>query len=285
MWISKDWNDYELLGCGNGLRMERWGNHKILRPDTNAKFPIWHGTDRLLYDGRYTSGKSGGHWECENLPKQWRIQYRELLFEVGPTHFKQMGLFPEQAVNWDFAARQIKNADRPIRVLNLFAYTGGATLACAKAGAEVCHVDASKRMVALAKENALKSGLGNAPIRWIVDDCLKFVEREIRRGRKYDALIMDPPAYGHGPNGEVWNIQKNLLPFIERTASLLSDSPLFVLVNTYTEKLTSINLAAMLRVALQEKFGGIVSVQELGLPVSDTNFVLPCGMTGRWSIY
>ncbi len=170
------------------------------------------------------------------------------------------------------------------RVLNLFAYTGGATLACAMAGAEVCHVDASKRMVALAKENALKSGLENTPIRWIVDDCLKFVEREIRRGRKYDALIMDPPAYGHGPNGEVWNIQKNLLPFIERTASLLSNSPLFVLVNTYTEKLTSINLAAMLRVALQEKFGGIVSVQELGLPVSDTNFILPCGMTGRWFI-
>ena len=285
MWIAKDWNDYELLGCGNGLRLERWGNHKILRPDTNTKFPIWHGTDRLLYDGRYTSGKSGGHWECENLPKQWRIQYRELLFEVGPTRFKQMGLFPEQAVNWDFAARQIKNADKPIRVLNLFAYTGGATLVCAKAGAEVCHVDASKRMVALAKENALKSGLENAPIRWIVDDCLKFVEREIRRGRQYDALIMDPPAYGHGPNGEVWNIQKNLLPFIERTASLLSDSPLFVLVNTYTEKLTSIHLATMLRMALQEKFGGVVSVQKIGLPVSGSNFVLSCGMTGRWFIY
>ena len=285
MWISKNWNDYELIDCSRGEKLERWGDHILVRPDPQA---IWN-TPRTCRqwkkpDARYSrSSTGGGQWEIKNVPDRWTVDYGELTFNIKPMNFKHTGLFPEQAANWDFAMEKIRNAGRPISVLNLFAYTGGATIACAAAGANVCHVDAAKGMVAWAKENAKSSGLENAPIRWIVDDCAKFVEREIRRGRKYDAIIMDPPSYGRGPSGEIWRLEENLYPFVELVSQVLSDEPLFFLINSYTTGLAPSVLTYILETLVTSKHGGHTVSDELGLPVSCNGLALPCGATGRWS--
>ena len=285
MWIADSWKDYELLDCGGGEKLERWGGKLLVRPDPQA---IWR-TPRLSAgwrhpDGRYLrSHTGGGRWEKAKLPEQWQIRYRDLTFQIKPMNFKHTGLFPEQAVNWDFAMEKIRTAGRHISVLNLFAYTGAATVACAAAGASVCHVDAAKGMVAWAKENARVSGLQNAPVRWIVDDCAKFVEREIRRGRKYDAIIMDPPSYGRGPTGEVWKLEDNLFSFVELCGGVLSDQPLFVLINSYTTGLAPSVLTYMLELIFSGKYGGHTVSGEIGLPVTETGLVLPCGATGRWT--
>jgi 23S rRNA (cytosine1962-C5)-methyltransferase len=256
-----------------------------VRPDPQA---IWT-TPRLPAgwrhpDGRYLrSHTGGGRWEKAKLPEQWQVRYRDLTFQVKPMNFKHTGLFPEQAVNWDFAMDQIRGAGRHINVLNLFAYTGAASVACAAAGASVCHVDAAKGMVAWAKENARASGLQDAPIRWIVDDCAKFVEREIRRGRKYDAIIMDPPSYGRGPTGEVWKLEDSLFSFVELCSGALSDKPLFVLVNSYTTGLAPSVLTYIMELVFSRKYGGHTVSGEIGLPVTETGLVLPCGATGRWT--
>ena len=235
-------------------------------------------------NGHYhRSKKGGGEWEFWNLPEEWSIHYKELTFHLKPFSFKHTGLFPEQAVNWDWFSELIRNAGRPIKALNLFAYTGGATLSAAKAGANVTHVDASKGMVAWAKENAAASGLKGAPIRWLVDDCVKFVEREIRRGNQYDAIIMDPPSYGRGPKGEIWKIEESIYPFIELTTQILTDKPLFYLVNSYTTGLQPAVLTYMIQTALVPRFGGVVESSEIGLPVSSNGLVLPCGASGRWT--
>ena len=284
MWIADGWKDYELLDCGGGEKLERWGQQILVRPDPQA---IWE-TDHKnagwrQANARYSrSSTGGGHWDKRKLPEQWAVAYKDLRFQVKPMNFKHTGLFPEQAANWDFAMEQIRNADRPIRVLNLFAYTGGATVACAAAGASVCHVDAAKGMVAWAKENARASGLSEAPIRWIVDDCAKFVEREIRRGKTYDDIIMDPPSYGRGHGGEVWKLEDNLYPFVKLCAGVLSEKPLFVLINSYTTGLAPSVLGYLLHELVAVKFGGKCSWDELGLPVTETGLALPCGATGRW---
>ena len=284
MWIADGWNDYELLDCGSGEKLERWGGHILVRPDPQA---IWE-TPRenrgwRSAQGRYhRSSSGGGHWEKEKLPESWQVKYKDLTFQVKPMNFKHTGLFPEQAVNWDFAREKIERAGRPVRVLNLFAYTGGATVACAASGAQVCHCDAAKGMVSWAKENARVSGLENAPIRWIVDDCAKFVEREIRRGRTYDAIIMDPPSYGRGPGGEVWKLEERLFPFVQLCARVLSDKPRFVILNSYTTGLAPSVLGYILQMLVGEKFGGQVTWDELGLPCTASGMALPCGATGRW---
>ncbi len=284
MWLTDQWKDYELIDCGAGEKLERWGNKILVRPDPQA---IWN-TPRKhrgwkANDARYhRSNSGGGHWFIKSLPQQWTIRYKELTFQVGPMNFKHTGLFPEQAANWDFAQQMIRTAGRPINVLNLFAYTGGATVACAAAGAKVCHVDAAKGMVAWAKENARLSGLVEAPIRWIVDDCAKFVEREIRRGHSYDAIIMDPPSYGRGPSGEVWKLEDNLYPFLELVVQVLSDRPLFVLINSYTTGLAPSVLGYLLDTLVTQKHGGHCECQELGIPVTVSGLALPCGATGRW---
>ena len=284
MWIAENWKDYELLDCGDGEKLERWGRQILVRPDPQA---IWEAPRRSSAwqnpDARYLrSNTGGGHWERRKLPEQWTVQYGELTFNVKPMNFKHTGLFPEQAVNWDFVMEKIRRAGRPIQVLNLFAYTGGATVACAAAGASVCHVDAAKGMVAWAKENARSSGLADAPIRWIVDDCAKFVEREIRRGRRYDAIIMDPPSYGRGPSGEVWKLEQNLYPFVKLCAGVLSDDPLFVILNSYTTGLAPSVLGYSLNLLVSGTYGGHTECAELGLPVTETGMALPCGATGRW---
>ncbi len=284
MWVADGWKDYELIDCGQGEKLERWGGKLLVRPDPQA---IW-ATPRLAAgwrhpDGRYLrSASGGGHWEKKGLPEQWKIRYGSLTFQVKPMNFKHTGLFPEQAVNWDFAMEAIRGAGRHINVLNLFGYTGAASVACAAAGAGVCHVDAARGMVAWGKENAKLSGLEAAPIRWIVDDCAKFVEREIRRGRRYDAIIMDPPSYGRGPTGEVWKLEENLYPFVELCAGVLSDEPLFVLINSYTTGLAPSVLTYILETVVTKKYGGHTESQEIGLPVTETGLVLPCGATGRW---
>lgn len=285
MWIAENWKDYELLDCGDGEKLERWGRQILVRPDPQA---IWEAPRRSSAwqnpDARYLrSNTGGGHWERRKLPEQWTVQYGELTFNVKPMNFKHTGLFPEQAVNWDFVMEKIRRAGRPIQVLNLFAYTGGATVACAAAGASVCHVDAAKGMVAWAKENARSSGLADAPIRWIVDDCAKFVEREIRRGRRYDAIIMDPPSYGRGPSGEVWRLEENLYPFVELVSGVLSDDPLFIVLNSYTTGLAPSVLTYILETLISKRFGGHTVSDELGLPVTQSGLVLPCGATGRWT--
>ena len=346
MWLAENWREYELLDCGGGERLERWGDRVLVRPDpqviwdTPRRNPLWKRPD-----GHYRRSRTGGgHWEyaSENreyadrteerrrtdnerqrkdqerqqkdrdtesgLLKGWPLRYGELTFQVKPMNFKHTGLFPEQAANWDFVMEKIRSAKRlsdgkggnraliqdengppmrdgnrpPIRVLNLFAYTGGATIACAKAGASVCHVDAAKGMVAWAKENARLSGLQNAPIRWIVDDCAKFVEREIRRGNRYDALIMDPPSYGRGPGGEVWKLEDSLYDFMKLCAGVLSENPLFVLISSYTTGLAPSVLGYLLRLLIETKYGGKSVWDELGLPVTETGFALPCGAAGRW---
>ncbi len=285
MWIADKWEDYELLDCGGGERLERWDRQVLVRPDPQAiwetprEHPAWRKAG-----GRYLrSSTGGGHWEKKALPESWKIRYGDLIFQVKPMNFKHTGLFPEQAVNWDFMAEKIKHAGRPVRVLNLFAYTGGATAACARAGASVCHVDAAKGMVAWARENARLSGLGEAPIRWIVDDCAKFVEREIRRGKSYDAIVMDPPSYGRGPGGEVWKLEENLYPFIELCEKVLSENPLFVIVNSYTTGLAPSVLTYLMELIFSRRHGGHTVSGELGLPVTETGLVLPCGSTGRWT--
>ncbi len=285
MWLADRWTDYELLDCGSGEKLERWGDKLLRRPDPQA---IWH-TPRTHKgwrqpDARYSrSSTGGGQWADKSVPQRWQIHYKDLTFNVGLMNFKHTGVFPEQAANWDFARERIQKAGRPVSVLNLFAYTGGATIACAAAGASVCHVDAARGMVQWAKENAKSSGLEDKPIRWIVDDCAKFVEREIRRGRKYDAVIMDPPSYGRGPSGEVWKLEENLYPFVELVAGVLSDDPLFVILNSYTTGLSPSVLTYILQTVIGGKFGGHTVSDELGLPVTATGLALPCGSTGRWT--
>ena len=284
MWIADQWNDYEVLDTSRGEKLERWGDYLLVRPDPQV---IWD-TPRKQYGWKHPNGhyhrskQGGGEWEFFDLPKQWSIHYKELTFQLKPFSFKHTGLFPEQATNWDWFSEKIKNAGRPVKVLNLFAYTGGATLAAAKAGAAVTHVDASKGMVGWAKENAAASGLSNAPIRWLVDDCTKFVEREIRCGNHYDSIIMDPPSYGRGPKGEIWKIEDSIHPFIRLTAQLLSDQPLFFLVNSYTTGLAPAVLTYMIATELK-KYGGHVESEEIGLPVTESGLVLPCGASGRWA--
>ena len=284
MWIADKWNDIEILDCSNGEKLERWGNHILVRPDPQV---IWR-TDRThsgwgAYDARYArSSTGGGAWEKHTLPERFTVRYDDLAFHVGPMNFKHMGLFPEQAANWDFLREKIQSAGRPLQVLNLFAYTGGATVAAAAAGASVCHVDAAKGMVAWGKENAKLSGLEDAPIRWIVDDCAKFVQREIRRGRRYDGIIMDPPSYGRGPDGEVWKLEEDLYPFIELVSGALSDDPSFVIINSYTTGLGPSVLTYISESVFTRKFGGRSESRELGLPVTESSLILPCGTTCRW---
>ena len=284
MWIADKWKEFELLECSDGEKLERWGRYTLVRPDpqviwsTPRKDPRWNGRN-----ARYNRSESGGgSWEKGDLPESWSISYGDLHFHVKPMNFKHTGLFPEQAVNWDWAMGKIREAGRPVRVLNLFAYTGGATVACAKAGASVCHVDAAKGMVTWGKENAAASGLADAPIRWIVDDWAKFVEREIRRGKRYDALIMDPPSYGRGPGGEIWKLEQYLWPFVSLCARLLSDDPLFVLINSYTTGLSASVLSYISESIFTAKYGGRSESRELGLPVTDSGLILPCGTSCRW---
>ncbi|MCD7764570.1 MAG: class I SAM-dependent methyltransferase [Lachnospiraceae bacterium] len=283
MWVADQWKDYEVIDTSKGEKLERWGEYLLVRPDPQV---IWDTPRRhrgwKRPNGHYhRSSKGGGDWEFFNLPEQWSIGYRDLTFRLKPFSFKHTGLFPEQAVNWDWFSAKIREATHPIKVLNLFAYTGGATLAAAAAGAQVTHVDASKGMVGWAKENAAASGLSEAPIRWLVDDCMKFVEREIRRGNHYDGIIMDPPSYGRGPKGEIWKIEDSIHPFIHECAKLLSDEPLFFLVNSYTTGLAPAVLTYLLATELKEK-GGHVESQEIGLPVTESGLILPCGASGRW---
>ena len=284
MWIADNWRDYEVIDCSNGEKLERWGDYLLVRPDPQV---IWNtpktqnGWKKM--NGHYhRSSKGGGEWEFFNLPEQWSINYRQLTFNLKPFSFKHTGLFPEQAANWDWFSEIIRCAKRPVKVLNLFAYTGGATLAAAKAGASVTHVDASKGMVNWAKENAASSGLSDAPIRWLVDDCVKFVEREIRRGNKYDAIIMDPPSYGRGPKGEIWKIETSIHPFIKLCTQILSKDAIFFLINSYTTGLAPSVLTYMIETEIKSQFGGETISDELGLPVSSNGLVLPCGPSGRW---
>ena len=289
MWTAENWKDYEILDTSGGEKLERWGDYLLIRPDPQV---IWntpkHDTAWKRPNGHYhRSAKGGGSWEFFSLPETWTIQYGGLKFQLKPFHFKHTGLFPEQAVNWDWCTERIRSAatarpaDRPFKVLNLFAYTGGATLAAAAAGAAVTHVDASKGMVSWARENAAVSGLGSAPIRWLVDDCMKFVEREIRRGNTYDAILMDPPSYGRGPKGEIWKMEDNIFGFLEKTVQLLSDDPSFFLINSYTTGLAPAVLSYMLETVMKKR-GGKVEASEIGLPVRDSGLILPCGATGRW---
>lgn len=288
MYIADGWKDYEVIDTSNGEKLERWGDYYLVRPDPQV---IWQTPKTIKKwkkpNGHYhRSSKGGGEWEFFDLPEQWQISYKNLRFNLKPFSFKHTGLFPEQAANWDWFSSLIKDAKskgRDVKVLNLFAYTGGATLAAAAAGAQVTHVDASKGMVAWAKENAVSSGLGDAPIRWLVDDCVKFVEREIRRGNKYDAIIMDPPSYGRGPKGEIWKIEDSIYPFVELCSEILSDNPLFLLINSYTTGLQPAVLSYMINTAIVSKFGGKVEADEVGLPVSSNGLVLPCGASGRYT--
>ena len=283
MWIADNWKEYEVIDCSNGEKLERWGDYILVRPDPQV---IWD-TPKTRKEWRrknehfHSSKKGGGEWEFFDLPQQWDLHYKNLTFHLKPFSFKHTGLFPEQAVNWDWFSEKIKHANCPVKVLNLFAYTGGATLAAAAAGASVTHVDASKGMVTWAKENAVASGLKDAPIRWLVDDCVKFVEREIRRGNHYDAIIMDPPSYGRGPKGEIWKIEEAIHPLVKLCTQILSDDPLFFLINSYTTGLQPAVLAYLLGTEMK-RFHGKVMAEEIGLPVSSNGLVLPCGASGRW---
>lgn len=293
MWIADRWKDYEVIDCSAGEKLERWGKYILLRPDPQV---IWDTPKtekrwKKLNGHYHRSAKGGGEWEFFDLPEEWTIQYelpisKTLTFHLKPFSFKHTGLFPEQAANWDWfsqkiAAAKAQNPNREIKVLNLFAYTGGATLAAAAAGAHVTHVDASKGMVNWAKENAAASGLADAPVRWLVDDCVKFVEREIRRGNHYDAIIMDPPSYGRGPKGEIWKIEESVYPLIQLCTQILTENPLFFLINSYTTGLQPAVLTYMIRTALADK-PGTVSANEIGLLVSSNGLVLPCGASGRY---
>lgn len=284
MWLSDKWQDYQVLDTSGGEKLEKWGKYTLVRPDpqviwnTPKNAPQWK-----TANARYSrSNSGGGSWSKHDLPQSWQIHYDDLTFNVKPMNFKHTGIFPEQAANWDFIRQRVRSADHKLNVLNLFAYTGGATVAAASAGASVCHVDAAKGMVAWAKENAAASGLSDAPVRWIVDDCSKFVEREIRRGRRYDAIIMDPPSYGRGPSGEIWKLENNLYDFVQLCARVLTDEPDFVIINSYTTGLAPSVLSYILGVTVQKFHGGHVECDELGLPVGSSGLVLPCGSAGRW---
>ena len=283
MWASTDWKDYTLLDCGRGEKLERWGDYTLVRPDPQA---IWNTPRRhpgwKKFDARYArSNTGGGQWVKKDLPERWQVKYKELTLNVKPMNFKHTGIFPEQAANWDFAMEQIRQAGRPVSVLNLFAYTGAATIACAAAGAAVCHVDAAKGMVLWAKENRELSKLPETSFRWIVEDALRFVQREIRRGNRYDGILMDPPSYGRGPSGEVWKLENELFGLVDTCAQALSDQPLFYLINSYTTGFQASVLSNMLEKCVVRRHGGRVDSQELCLPVT-TGGVLPCGASGRW---
>lgn len=291
MWLADKWKDYEVIDCSQGEKLERWGKYLLVRPDPQV---IWDTPKRekgwKRMNGHYhRSSKGGGEWEFFDLPQEWTIHYnlpinKELTFHLKPFSFKHTGLFPEQAANWNWFSTLIADvvkAGRPVKVLNLFAYTGGATIAAAAAGAHVTHVDASKGMVTWAKENAISSGLGDAPIRWLVDDCVKFVEREIRRGNHYDAIIMDPPSYGRGPKGEIWKIEESVYPLVQLCSQILTDDPLFFLINSYTTGLQPAVLSYMMHTVLG-KYNGTITAEEIGLPVSSNGLVLPCGASGRF---
>lgn len=284
MWIADKWKDYEVIDTSSGEKLERWGDYLLVRPDPQV---IWNTPKRNegwnQMNGHYhRSSKGGGEWEFFDLPEQWSVNYGSLKFNLKPFSFKHTGLFPEQAVNWDWITDKIKSAKHPVKVLNLFAYTGGATLAAAASGASVTHVDASKGMVGWARENAAASGLSDTPIRWLVDDCMKFVEREIRRGNKYDGIIMDPPSYGRGPKGETWKIEDSVYPLICSCEKLLSENAVFFLINSYTTGLAPAVLTYMISSAICPAHGGKVESSEIGLPVTESNLVLPCGASGRW---
>lgn len=284
MWIADGWKDYEIIDTSGGEKLERWGDYILVRPDPQV---IWNTEKRAegwrKYNGHYhRSNKGGGSWEFHNMPDVWQVSYKNLKFNLQPFKFKHTGLFPEQAVNWEWSGQKIKEAGRDIKVLNLFAYTGGATVAAAAAGANVTHVDASKGMVTWAKENLIASGLGDAHVRWIVDDCVKFVERETRRGNKYDAIIMDPPSYGRGPKGEIWKIEEKIHSFIQICAKLLSDTPLFFIINSYTAGLQPAVLSYMAELEIVKRYGGKAEAQEIGLPVTSNGLILPCGASARW---
>ncbi len=304
MWIAKNWKDYEVLDTSAGEKLERWGKYILVRPDPQVIWDTPHDHEgwRRKNGHYHRSAKGGGEWEFFDLPDEWTVSYPlpclqndggktaadHLTFHLKPFNFKHTGLFPEQAVNWDWFSQLIWSATRsragqPVKVLNLFAYTGGATLAAAAAGAQVTHVDASKGMVGWAKENAASSGLGDAPIRWLVDDCVKFVEREIRRGNKYDGIIMDPPSYGRGPKGEIWKMEESIWPFLQLTSQLLSQDALFFLINSYTTGLQPAVLTYMVHRTLTASFGGRVDAGEIGLPVTNTGLILPCGASCRWA--
>lgn len=283
MDVARDWKDYEILDMANGEKLERWKNIVLVRPDPqiiwkNKSFPNkWEDVN-----ARYIrSSTGGGNWDFnKKVPANWQIKYKDLTFNIKPMGFKHTGLFPEQAVNWDWMIDKIKYAGREIKVLNLFAYTGGATVACSYAGASVCHVDSSKGMVTWAKENIISSGLEKNSVRYIIDDVVKFVNREIRRENKYDAIIMDPPSYGRGTNGEVWKFEENIADLVELCTRVLSDKPLFFLINSYTTGISSTVLENILKLNIKAK--GKLSSGELGLPMSDSNLILPCGIYGRW---
>ncbi len=285
--ISDEWMDYECLDAGNGEKLERWGNVILRRPEPQAMWEIKFDNQWNKAIGFYhRSNQGGGYWEFKNkLPEFWTINYKNLKFKVTPTNFKHTGLFPEQATNWDFMMNKIKKAvseGRKVKILNLFAYTGGATMACSKAGADVVHVDASKGMVMWAKENRDLCELTDHNIRFIVDDCLKFVEREYRRGHKYDGIVMDPPSYGRGPNKEVWKFEKNMTVLLDACLKILSDKPLFLLINAYTTGISNIVLANMLKTMMLPLYPGKIESGEIGLPIKKNNMILPCGIYGRW---
>ena len=287
MWICKEWNEYKVLDLSSGEKLEDWNGYKLIRPDPQViwnrhEFPdLWKS-----FHGRYhRSNKGGGSWEfVKKVPDRWYVSFEPLglKFNLKPMGFKHTGLFPEQAANWQWFSKLIREAGRPINVLNLFAYTGGATAAAAAAGASVAHIDSSKGMVTWAKENLTSSGLADCPVRYIVDDVIKFVEREIRRGKKYDAIIMDPPSYGRGPNGEVWKIEEELFALVEKCMQVLSDKPLFFLINSYTTGLAPSVLSNLLKMTVVKKYGGCAETDEVGLPIENSGLVLPCGASGRW---
>lgn len=286
MRVADKWKDYELIDCSCGERLERWGNITLIRPDpqviwkTEKKNPLWKKADAVYH--RSQSG--GGNWEIKRkIPDFWTIGYRDLTFNIKTMGFKHTGLFPEQAVNWDYTADVIKNAGRPVKVLNLFAYTGGATVSALAAGASVVHVDASKGMTMWAKENAVSSGVADAPVRWIVDDCIKFVQREIRRGNRYDIIIMDPPSYGRGPGGEVWKLENEVYSFVELCSQVLSDEPLMMLINSYTTGLSPSVMEYILGAVVKPRFGGKVTGSEIGLRATENGLILPCGASAIWS--
>lgn len=286
MRFSSDWQDYQLLDCSSGERLERWGKVTLIRPDpqvvwqTPKTHPLWRKADAVYH----RSNTGGGKWEVRSrIPDRWEIGYRDLRFNVKTMGFKHTGVFPEQAVNWDYVSEKIRTANRPVKVLNLFGYTGAATVSALKAGAQVVHVDASKGMVQWAKENALSSGVADRPVRWLVDDCIKFVQREIRRGNRYDILIMDPPSYGRGPGGEVWKLENEIYHFVELCREVLSEAPIAVLINSYTAGLSPAVMQYILGTLIVPKFGGSVESEEIGLPVQASGLLLPCGATAIWT--
>ena len=284
MWIADKWKDFKVIDASCGEKLESWSGYKLIRPDPQVIWKTEKGSDwkKNIAAHYHRSEAGGGKWEIFNLPEVFSVSYRDLKFNLKPMGFKHTGLFPEQAVNWDYMTDVIKNAGREVKALNLFAYTGGATVAALKAGAHVVHVDASKGMVAWAKENAAASGAADLPVRWIVDDCIKFVRREIRRGNKYDILIMDPPSYGRGPGGEVWKLENEIYSFVELCSQVLSDDPLMVLINSYTTGLSPSVMEYMLGSLIKPKYGGRLACDEIGLKVSESGMVLPCGASAMW---